>query len=1105
MKRLTLIFLLMTSSAWSQTFTTDYWPLDSSASWDAGGEFSTPSVTMGNPRFNVAAMAGAKDVAFYMSGYPSSNRVWRYSKNLDSTVGPWHSTVNGAVAWDYLNHGHISTTNDFDTAIIGKTSTNGRYLRGYSLNGSNVFAQNWSYTWPQIGDAAWFVATAIQIGNRDGSNDTMIAIGRGGNPEHPKYAISTDGGRTFGDTIRVPSNASPFSLTNFRDGDGRIGGLYYNGTAAIIYNYQRYGGIDSATTVWWEWDRANQEWDDMGHPLDRSGLGYNSTTTWFRSFAANAIGTKRFVVHGVNNRGGVDSVLYAYRDAGDGDWTRGGFAVCAVQTATVNFQYMALTYIQSTGRLVLFYTKDNSTSSMDRTLCMRWWDNTANTWSNEAVVSRLSHCLNVSTPQIVPTSHGDVAYFMYSGMSSRNGSNYYYMEAARVTFTTTSSTINITPSTPLPYTCASSNTTYNITGNLTATGDGIYIGDGVNNIVIEGNNYTLSFGTAGTTYPTIATTGPYGIRTSSGTPSYNVTIRNLKVWHSPPTAVDGTPGPIWTDPTLLSRALAFRWAAGGTHDYRIENCDFKVIGRNTWIMYADNSSPVVGRGHYNNDMVNCVWRDSMAAFIRRDYWDEQTMINLKNNNVGKSRNSDMEYHWKFEGCSTAVAFWSNVHLEGDSTVAIFDNNRWFTDGWNRLNGTAIAHPTMTTATENYGIALRQADDARAEGVRIKINNNRFDVGTEHSGGRGIFVAGVEGINYNFEDSCISITNNLIRVHQGFDGYATTVKGIIFRERFGAARVLNNTIDMPLYYGSAPGPSYGPGWASGIEITANPGYELLVKGNKISVYFVGAFTPPSLHSDPGAYPISFVETWMDSIPSATISSVVCKYNYTHSIKVDSNRLITNHVFFRYGASNGPAGDPQTIGDTLEYYGGTSPNNTTTFAVMKQYSDDQSYTPAGASASDSTFLQDMVIVNGVDETRFSMSETEPRRMSMGAKATMTVTVRNSSNALVSGATVTITDRYGLTKASGTTNGSGIYSATLPYYQQFGGTIGTTPDSTYNPYVVGASYPAAGSTSSNLTLTASNKTLTLYLGSTPETPAEPRTKITGGVHISGGVIIP
>lgn len=1069
MKRITIILLLLYSTGYGAVdISVTNYSVDSSTTTDFA------SRTIGHPRWNIAAFAGNGDVGFYMSGYPDPPRgLWKLTYNIDSTV-PWVASTTGAAS-DILNHGHINMKNDFNTAILGLTAPP-KHTDQYQISGVTLLRTT-RFTWPAYSDAQWFVAGVIQLG----SSDTLIAIGRGGNPEHPKYAISTDAGANFGDTIRVPSNASPFAgPTTIAGSSGRIGAISYNGTAAIIYDYRRTDS-DSCSMKWWEWNRATRAWDDLGHPLTRAGVAYDGSE-WYRSFAGNAIGTKRFVVHHLNNINGVDSILYAYRSPGDADWTRGGIQTSTVQAVPpsgTDYPFVALTYIQSSGRLVMFYTRDNSTSWADRNIYMRYWDNTNNVWSAETRVSRYPWAINVTTCQTVPTAHGDVAYAMFAG---RNGS-YYYAEAAKVTFTEYATTVNITA---LPYTISQSNTTYTINGTkLTSATDGLTISANVHDIIIEGNNDTIAFGTAGTTLAAVSSiNGDIGITTGANT--YNVTIRNLYVLHTPPAN-------IWSDSTLISCATALRWNGAGNNNYTVSGCTFRVIGRNSRIMWADNSGAT---SHYNNYIYNCIFIDSCASWLRRDFWNEQVMINLQGNNYARSRTgADFQYHWKFEGCSVSVAFWSNLHLEGDSTVAIIENNYWQSDGWNRLDNTPLAG-SMTTATENYCIAIRQGDVAIADGVRVKVRNNRLRSGTAHSGGRGIFVSGVDGINWNYEDSCLAIIDNDIRIHQGNDGYTTTVKGMIFREGFAGALVTGNYIEVPIYYGTPPNNSYGPGPSSGIEITANPGWNLNIKGNTIATYFVDAFTHSPIYSAPGAYPIFSVETWMDSVLDGT-------GRFVHDIRVDSNRLITNHTFIRFNGGNGSGGNPQFIGDTFQYYGGTSPNNTNTWFVQKMYSASPASNPSNHSYK--SWVTDPVLESGISETHIVMDDTEDDSLSIGIKATLAVTVRSSTNQPVSGATVTIIDRYGITKASGTTDGSGVFSYTLPYYQQFSGLMSGVPDSTYNPYVVQASYISAGTATTNHTLTSTNKAVTLYLGSVPETPAEPRTKITGGVHISGGVIIP
>lgn len=265
MKRILIILMFLYSTGYGAVdIAVSNYNVDSSASDDYA------AVTIGHPRWNLAAFSGAGDVGFYMSGFGSAGRtVWKLTKNIDSTTR-WVSTVTGT-SGDILNHGHVSMLNNFDTTMIAKLA--GEYFRGYSINGSNTIATNWTYTWPYTSDAAWFVATGIQLG----SSDTILAIGRGGSPEGPKYAVSTNRGRNFGDTISIPSNASPFpGVANISGSSGRIGGLAYNGTAACIFDYRK-DTQDSCNLTWFEWDRLNREWDEVTpYAISRSGVSYAS-------------------------------------------------------------------------------------------------------------------------------------------------------------------------------------------------------------------------------------------------------------------------------------------------------------------------------------------------------------------------------------------------------------------------------------------------------------------------------------------------------------------------------------------------------------------------------------------------------------------------------------------------------------------------------------------------------------------------------------------------------------------------------------------------------------------------------------------------------------
>lgn len=1077
-----LVLLLLTSAVSAQpVITIDNFSIDSSLTQDFA------NITVGHPRFQIAPFSDAGDVAFYMSNYPGSGRIWKYTKNLDSTVR-WVQTYTGVSA-DYLNHAMITTKNDFTGAFIGTTNS-GANCDLYTLSGG-LLTRSQRFAWPAYSDAQWFVAAPIQLG----SSDSVIAIGRGGDPEHPKYAISTDGGATFGDTIRIPSNASPFpDPTDVTNSEGRIGGIRYNGTAAAIYRYQR-DAIDSASMIWWEFNRATKAWDEKGHPIDRSFAGYGATT-FYRSFAANSYkDTTRFVVHSINNVGGVDSVLWAYRNLGAADWTRGGFQTSTFQPAATNYPFVALTYIQSSQRLVVFYTQDFSLSNTDRRLYMRYWDDDTGDWSTPTLVSRYSRCINVTTAQIVPTSHGDVCYAMFSGS---NGS-YFYAEGARITFTE-QTTINITS---LPYTISTSSQTYTINGaKLTSQTNGITLASNVHDVIIDGQGDTIEFDLAGATVGTDFTlvnsnSGNKGIIIGAG--CYNVTIKNLVIKHNPPANIR-------IDSTLISNAVGIRWAAvgsgSGTHDILIEGCHISIAPvRNAWAIVQNNSA---GSAHYNNIIRNNTIADSCNAWARRDYWQDQTAICLLQFNYGASTvpsadRANFQYHLWLYG-NDVQAMWANLYIEGDSSVILVENNTFSVDGWNRLTGTPYAASVAAvrnnfnsaTATEAYCISVKDYT-SNPDAIRVRIINNRFNSGVNHAGGRGIFTAGAKGRSWTADDH-IYIAGNTFDVHQGEDGAGDNCMGFIARQgseyvtlRDNYIRVTGDNNDNTSAYGRQLVP---------VRLTCAPtSSNLRIIKNTLVSYFNG--TAPIQNwrygaGDIGSYGIMFDEA--DDV----------KTNWT----IDSNTTLVQGAHLQYGWYNGPSGACRVTNHTFGYYpgGGNNPNDATTWVGHQGDAEPErtaAYIPLITSCLGNEIV-DPLFINGTTDNHFLLEDNGAfPHSSVKLSVTARITVNDNGGSPQSGATVTITNAYGTVAASGTTNASGVYTAELPYWYEENVAAGNNDSTAFNPYTVSVTTLSAATASAQLALDWDAKTITLVAG-TSTGEDRPITHIGGKIIITGNVRI-
>ncbi|HHI02356.1 MAG TPA: T9SS type A sorting domain-containing protein [candidate division Zixibacteria bacterium] len=349
------------------------------------------------PRFQLAPLSEPGQLAIYMAnGFPTSSVNFHLTNNLDSSVR-WVDVYNGV---NYpLDHSHISVYKD--TFFVGMNSDGRMYA--YTVQNSQI-TQLYNYDW-NLPLADLYIAAVLRVPN----SDTTLAVTRGYGEAQIRKSLSTNNGQSW----------SPLSyLVNWESaGRCRIGGLQYDNTVAFIADSADY------SIVWFTWDRTAAEWIHEGKVFHRP---------MYRGFAGNVIeDTIRFVVGTINDAGGDrDSVICAYRSKNASSWTEGP----AFQTSNVDLgvpPYTALTYIEASKRLVLFYTQANVPNDNEIDIYMRYWKHGDKQWSEPTVVSRGNYSWKVTTAQRVPASHGDVCYAAYP----MDSAGYHYADLVRVTFT----------------------------------------------------------------------------------------------------------------------------------------------------------------------------------------------------------------------------------------------------------------------------------------------------------------------------------------------------------------------------------------------------------------------------------------------------------------------------------------------------------------------------------------------------------------------------------------------------------------------------------------------------------------------------------------------
>lgn len=389
---LLLLLLIFASPVMAQTsITVQHYAIDSSTSQ----VFNPLSI----PRFQIAPLSGAGDAVFYTHGF-TGNNAFVMTYNLDSTVR-WVGKNMGAV--NDLDHAHISVYRD--TVYLGRNSDNRLYA--LTRTGIDSLQTLFTYQWP-LTETDLYIASAYRLPG----SDTVISISRGLDDNNAiRYWISTDKGQSFG--------PQQWLVNRVGTGRVRIGAMIYDNTVAVVVDSGDY------SIGWYTWNRSTRQWMNDGKTFNRS---------MYRGFAGNAyLDTIRFVIGSRDNVvGGIDSVLWAFKSKNASTWTQGAFQSF---TADVGVPpYVALTYIEASRRLVLFYSQSDYANDDSISIYMRYWRPEITNWSSPTKVSRGRYVWKVTTAQRVPASHGDVCYAMYPCIRTVGGSNYNFADVVRITF-----------------------------------------------------------------------------------------------------------------------------------------------------------------------------------------------------------------------------------------------------------------------------------------------------------------------------------------------------------------------------------------------------------------------------------------------------------------------------------------------------------------------------------------------------------------------------------------------------------------------------------------------------------------------------------------------
>lgn len=581
----------------------------------------------------------------------------------------------------------------------------------------------------------------------------------------------------------------------------------------------------------------------------------------------------------------------------------------------------------------------------------------------------------------------------------------------------------------LPYTVTPSDnydTLRLASSHLTSAGRALTFSDNVHDVYLDFGTDTLTWGTGGVP-------NTYGIWVPANN-LYNITIDGGYFVHDPP---QGARSP---SVLLMNKAIRF---GGQTHDITLKNAYFSIYGRNSQIIYTEG-------GEYNMEIANCVFDDHKESFTARDQWADAAMIAIWNQNPISA--IGFQYHYKIHDCTTLNSHWANLYLHGDGFVADIYNNYFIVDARNDFDTTG-GGPIYGSAGQCYAVSIRGGDI----GARIKFHDNIIRSGTNYAGGRGIFIAAINGASLD-PDSSINIYNNDIQVHQGFDGEYTTLNGIIVRQGWKNIILRGNTIICVGDTSQGLGSSYDRGPISGIRLTTGIGGEsgLRIIGNTVKTYLTGNWTPNYSMGEDGMFAacIMFDEYAMN----------------TPGVAVDSNWFESNDICLKWGFGNGQGGN---ITARDNYF--SSHNNEINYTF---------YLGLGWNSTRNAYNNLIIdpIVQGIaSDTSIYISDQETDSLSIGLEAALNTIVYGNNNLPVPGATVWVKNAYGDTVGQGITNGNGIFQKDVSYWWECNSTFGMGDSTAFNEFTIKVR-KGTDSTSISYHVSPQTRFPLLTLGNTP-----------------------
>ncbi len=932
-----------------------------------GGQ-SDPNWIVGTPRDHIVALSTAGQIVVMIKD--DSLKM-----SLDSGQ-TWSNTRSATWSGFLERHGHVTVHND--TIYVGVVSDGGA---GEDDIGAVWIVDATSDDLTEISEQRFAVITdntdRIYVGSSwrlPGSDSDMFA-GRinGGDNDASQYVVwSTDLFQNVGTTVKIQTAAG--------SADSRIGGFTFNGSVGI-QSFIR----DKVLTHFW-WNRENNDWDTL--PL----AFVEGADLYERNFSTVAMGDS--ILFTALESGDQSTLYYAWYHRDSSDWVTG-----VITNEAANTQgKVSLTYVEATGTMMFFYCTDPDSASYFNLVVKYIDDEDLTSISSELVLvdADTLNAYRFDTPDIIPASHGNVAYVYLNSLPGNWASSPSVHQL--VTYELFPSCHEVTPDyiidvLPFTVTTAMNGTPGNPTiigidcdldGAIHSNTNGIVLNDNVHDIEFRFSTDTIYWHEDGSHL-----TARYFMRIRNSV--YNITVDSGVIIHNiPDDSVNNN---------IDINANAIYAQGINPHDVTFNQTEFFLKGKNSQMFYHSGG----GSNIYNFLFDNCNFDDSVVAFVRRDLWIDYAMIAVGNLNVNSDAEG-FEYHFKMVRCSTFISNWVNLYVNGTEMVVHIDSNYFFMDARNDVPDAGIAG----SAEQCYNIGIRTVG-----ANRVRVAGNTFRSGTNYAGGDAIFITST-GVDTTQANS-IWIYQNDIIVNKGFAGEFYTSTAVKLRQTASNIRIENNTIYTVANINDVT--SYQCEYVNGIRMEELPSpANVVITGNIISTPWAQEFTPGL-----NKYSACIEMGGMDSTAMS-------------GLWIRNNRLRAGHLHYQFGNDNSGPDHIEWgtfVGDTLEYI------------------TDSSYSPNivsvwGQNEADNVIL-DPVFEGTADYTDVRFFGGGPNATSeVFFKKTFTLTITNTLTDPIQGVVCSVLTALGNIAVIDTTDVNGqISNPLLIYYENGAGEDSTNAE--------------------------------------------------------------